>query len=118
MAALSTQKPSAAGVPVTYAAAASGGDSFQNNGREMVHIKNGGGAPITVTFTAGLSNANQCSFGVSGVSHARVVTIGAASDELVGPFSRDQFNDQADNLTCRMTYSAVTTVTVAVISAV
>lgn len=116
MAALTTQHPAQAGVALTYAAAAVGGDSFQNNGREMMHIKNGSGSPVTVTFTSGLSSGNKCSFGVAAAAHDKVVTVGATSDALVGPFNKDQFNDATDGLTLHVTYSAVTTVTVAVLA--
>lgn len=116
MAALATQKPASAGVSVTYAAAAAGGDTFVNNGREMFHIKNGGGAPMTVTFNSGLvAGRNKCSFGVAAAAHDQAVTIGAGSDALCGPFNKDQFTDANGNM--NVTYSAVTTVTVAVLSA-
>lgn len=117
MAALTTQHPAAAGVSLAYVAASVGGDSFINNGREMYHIKNGSGSPVTVTFTSGASSGNKCSFGVAGTQHDKVVTVGATSDDLVGPFNKDQFNDAADLATVHVTYSAVTTVTVAVIAA-
>lgn len=115
MALLNTQTPSIAGVAVTYSAAGAGGDTFVNNGRERVHIKNGSGSPITVTFTAGAANANVCSFGVANVAHAVVVTVPATGDRMIGPFNKEHFNNPA-NSQVAITYSDVTTVTIAVLA--
>lgn len=116
MAALATQKPATAGVAVVYSAAAGGGDTFVNNGREMFHVKNGGGSGITVTFNSGaVAGRNKCSFGVANAAHDLAVSVGAGSDALCGPFSKDQFTDGNGNM--NVTYSGVTTVTVAVLSA-
>lgn len=117
MAVQATQHPAAAGVALTYAAAAAG-DTFLNNGREMMHIKNGAGSPITVTFTSGAASGNKCSFGVAGTQHDSVVTVPATSDRLCGPFNKDQFNDSGDGLSVHVTYSSITTVTVAVFATV
>jgi hypothetical protein len=115
MAALATQKPSAAGVALSYAAATGGGDTFVNTGREFVHVKNASGGSINVTFTAGVANANKCSFGVADPAHQLVVAVGAGLDKLIGPFDRDRFNDPATG-NIAITYSGVTSLTVAVVA--
>ena|SRR5205085_8044761 len=110
MAALSTQNPTAAGVAITYASCAGGGDTFVNTGRERVHIKNGSGGSITVTFSSG---SNKCSFGVSNTAHDRVVTVGAGVDKWVDVFDPSQFNDASNNV--NIAYSGVTSLTIAVL---
>lgn len=111
MALLATQKPVAAGVVLTYSAATvTTGETFVNSGKEFVHVKNGSGSSITVTFTGG----NPCSFGVTNAAHNLVVTVPLTSDRIIGPFSKDQFND-ANNL-ITVVCSAVTTVTMAVLA--
>jgi hypothetical protein len=114
MATLSVQKPSAAGVALTYAAAAGGGDKFANSGREFVHVQNASGGAITVTFTSGAASANKCSFGVAHTAHDLSVAVGAGADAMIGPFNRERFNDVNGDV--NITYSGVTSLTVAVIS--
>lgn len=99
---------------ITYSSAAAGGDKFANAGSARFHVKNGGGSSITVTFLAGAANANECNFGVSGSSHAKVETVPAGSDRLFGPFQRERFNDTDGYV--NVTYSGVTTVTVAALA--
>lgn len=110
MAALTTQAPSVAGVAITYSACAGGGDSFVNTGRERVHIKNGSGGSITVTFASG---SNACSFGVANTAHDRVVTIGAGLDKWIDFFPKEQFSDASGNV--NIAYSGVTSLTIAVL---
>lgn len=92
------------GVVATYAAAAAGGDTFANDGNTVLHVKNGGASPITVTIdSVKLSNF--------GTDEDVVVTVANASDKLIGPFNVARFGRAP-----AVTYSAVTTVTVAAIS--
>lgn len=113
MALLTVQKPSLTGTVVVEAAAGAGGDSFPNTGAESFVVNNGGGAPITVTFHAG---PNPCSFGLSGgTAHDLAVAVAAGERRVIGPFPVMRFNDASNNV--QVTYSAVTTVTVAVRSA-
>lgn len=110
MATLSVQTISRTGTSPTYASAAGGGDQFQNDGSARLHVKNGGGSPITVT----IDSPNTCSFGASASSaHDYVTSVPAGGEKFIGPFSADQFNDP--NGMVQISYSAVTSVTVAVI---
>lgn len=104
MAALTVQDVTAAGVTPSYVAASAGGDTFVNNGKTILHIKNGGGSSINVTIT----RAKTCSFGFS---HDVVVAVGAGSEKMIGPFPAEQFNN--DSGLVAVAYSAVTSVTVA-----
>jgi hypothetical protein len=111
MAALNAQRPSAAGTTITLAAASVGGDSFPNDGSTTFRVKNGGVGSINVTFVS----PNACSFGVSGGGHHDlVVAVGAGADLEIGPFSQARYNDTSNRV--QVTYSGVTSVTVAAIA--
>lgn len=111
MAVLSVQRILTTGLePAALAAAAGGGDSFANTGRELVEINNASGGDITVTFT-GQAVCNQ---GLAGASHSVAVVITAGERRLIGPFDPAKFND-TNNLV-QMTYSGVTTLTLGVYS--
>lgn len=110
MAVLNVQDALVAGAAITYAAAAGGGDSFDNNGLVLLHVKNGSGAPITVTVddpnTPNPGNATQFNPDVA-------IAVPAAGDRLIGPFPPFRFNDV--NGRVNLTYSGVTSLTVGVI---
>lgn len=96
----------------TLAAAAGGGDSFPNTGKEFLAIKNAGSS-ITLTVTA---SGAACNYGVA-ASTAHDQTITVPNDSviyLIGPFPTLRFND--NNNRVQLAYSGVTTVTVAVFS--
>lgn len=108
MAILTVQEVDRAGDGLTpvQGAAAVGGDSWVNTGREWVEVENGGGAPMTITFVTPQT--------ISGLGIADlVVTIPAAGKRKVGPFPVGAFVDPANGRTA-ITYTAVTTVTVGV----
>lgn len=111
MALLAKQTPTIGGTVAAYAAASAGGDSLVNSGREFLAVKNGGGSSINVTISSG---SNKCSFGVSGSNHDKVVAVAAGAEQFIGPFDKNQFNDV--NGQVQITYSAVTSVTVAVLA--
>lgn len=111
MALLTVQRPTTAGVAITLAAAAVGGDSFPNNGQTFFRIKNAGAGAVTVTF----DSPTTCSFGVAAnAAHdlAVVVTNDSAVYEI-GPFTQGRYND--DNSRVQVTYTGVTSVTVAAV---
>jgi hypothetical protein len=114
MAAITTQRPTVAGVAMSAAAASVGGDTFTNTGREFFHAINASVAPITVTFKSGLASANVCNFGVANAAHDLVVVVPAGADRMWGPFDKDRFNNPATGLVS-VTYSDVTTLTVRVL---
>lgn len=105
MAVLSVQQILRTGTGVTFASANSGGDSFPNTGNEVLHVKNGGGSSVTVT----INSQAQCSFGFD---HDETVSVPAGGEREIGPFPKSRFNDTSDRV--NVTYSAVTSVTVAV----
>jgi hypothetical protein len=90
------------GVAVTYAAAAGGGDSFSNSGNEELAIRNASGAPITATLTA----VGRCSHGFL---HDLAIAVAANSEVRVADIDVRRFGS-----TVNITYSGVTSVTVAV----
>lgn len=115
MAQLTVNKLSQTKTAASLAAAAGGGDSWANTGKEQFAIKNAGGGSITVTFrcNGGDGNNRACNFGIAGTpGHDVVQTIPNDSNiYLIGPFPTF-FNDGSQLL--QVAYSAVTSVTVAV----
>lgn len=106
MAVLSAQKPGGA-ASLTYTAAAAGGDEFLNSGKEFLHVRNGSAAAITVT-------ANSIAKCDQGFDHDKTETVPAGEDRMIGPFATARYNNA--NGRVEVTYSAVTTVTVALLS--
>jgi hypothetical protein len=89
-------------------AAAGGGDSFPNTGREFLHVLNGGGSSITVTVAIAVTVEGQAVPG-------KAFTVGNGAQRIMGPFPTGTFNDS--NSRVNITYSGVTSVTVGVIQA-
>jgi hypothetical protein len=108
MAALTLQTISIAGVTPTYATAASGGDTFVNNGRTFLVVKNGH-ATLTRTITIdSLTNCNQ------GFDHNLTITAPAVSEIWIGPFEPSRFNNSSGAVSA--TYSTEANLTVAAIT--
>lgn len=105
MATLSTQVIALAGLNPTYGAATGGGDKCEVGDRIFLHVKNGGGSPITVTLTATASLRGQA---VSNVT----VSVPASGERMIGPLSADLLQNASDGL-CAIGYSAAASVTVA-----
>lgn len=108
MAALSVTTSGPAGVELTLVAAAAGGDTVVNDGQTLLVVRNGSGAPITVTIASraairpGLAQANA----------TRAVSAGATA--VIGPWPPADFNgDQGVSIS----YSAAASVTVAAVRA-
>lgn len=101
LAALTPQSLNRDGLEATYAAAAAGGDTFANDGRTFLHVKNGGGASVNVT----VDSIKQCD---QGVDHDVIVAVPAGEERMIGPFPVSRFGSPAT-----IAYSGVTTVTVA-----
>lgn len=113
MAVLTKQRITQLGTVPTYGAAAGGGDSFVNDqadgSRTFLHVKNGGGAPITVT----LDDPNSVSpAGATAFNADLAVTVANASEKMIGPLG-PRFIDGNGNTA--IAYSGVTSVTVAVL---
>lgn len=106
MAVLSYQRITLAGLNPTYAAASGGGDNVPIHPNGFIDVKNGGGSPITVTIvTPGNSRLGVVA------EPDLTVSVPAAGNRLIGPFIAD-LTDPTD-LTAKVTYSGVTSVTVA-----
>jgi hypothetical protein len=106
VATLSTQQVAITGGAVTYGSAAGGGDKVVPDGRTMLHVKNGGGSSITVTVVVPGSTYGQANPDVA-------VTVPNGGERMIGPFPIE-IADPADGLVA-ITYSAVTSVTVAAV---
>ena len=113
MAILAAQKPTLAGTAKTLAAASAGGDSFQNSGIEMFHVKN---AHATLARTVTFDSPNQCNFGLAAhAAHDAAIVVPALSERIIGPFPANRFNDVNDRV--QVTYSdAAADLTVGVVS--
>lgn len=107
MATLTVQR-STADAPhvITYAAASVGGDLIPNDGKTVLHVVNGAGAPITVTATA----VKACS---QGFTHNSAQSVVNGTEAVIGPFDITRFNDTAGKVA--ITYSSVTSITVAAV---
>lgn len=104
--AITVQTVDTVGEVITFAAANVDGNYFTNDGLTYLHIKNGGASPITVT----VNSLENCSYGFD---HNLSITIANGAEKVIGFFSKKRFN--AVDGTVGITYSAVTTVTVAAV---
>lgn len=107
MATLTTQNISTSGILPTYAAASGGGDAMVADSTSFLHIKNGAGSPITVTLVTPATVDTTLAVG------DRTVTVGATSEQMIA-VPDSLYRDPTTGLAA-ITYSAVTTVTVAAI---
>ncbi|MFP3986878.1 hypothetical protein U9R90_05125 [Streptomyces sp. E11-3] len=105
MATLTVQNIAAAGLSPVYSAAAGGGDKLKPGRTTFLHVINGDASPMTVTIaTPGT---------VSGLAIADRDVVVGASDEQMIPVPVELYGDPADSGLASVTYSAVTSVTVA-----
>ena len=88
---------------VTFQAANGGGDSFLNTGNEHLRIRNGGGSPVTVTLVA----VGTCSHGFL---HDQEIVVAAGAEAEIKNIDLKRFGSP-----CSITYSGVTSVTVAAV---
>lgn len=107
MALLAYQKSAAVGATITMAAADVAGDTVAPRADGMVLVRNGSGAEITVTVVVPGTQYDKARPDIT-----KAVAAGAYA--AFGPFPND-LADPTDHLV-DITYSAVTTVTVAAIS--
>lgn len=106
MAVLAPQKIVRTGLEATYASAAAGGDLFPNSGREWVEIINGGGSDITLTVVTPGTYQGQA-------LADDTITVTAGERRHVGPFPPEMYSNASGQVA--LAYSAVTSVTVAVL---
>lgn len=101
---LTVQDVERSGLEPSYTAANADGDSFKNNGRVVLHAKNGSGAPITATI--------QTPGTVDGLAVSdRTVAIPAGEERIMGVFPPADYNQS--NGEVYVDYSDVTSLTVA-----
>lgn len=106
---VATSKRSTNGNDLAGVAASVGGDTFVNTGTELLVIKNGGGSGITLTVATPVT---VDSLAVTDLT----ATIGAGETRMLGPFPPGIYNDTlAAGGIVSLSYSGVTSVTVAVI---
>lgn len=93
MATLSQQLVAEAGLNASYAAAAAGGDTFNNDGsdRQFLHVKNAHAAnPRTVTITAEVASKKVSGYGT--MTRANIsVAIPALGNKFIGPIALNAF---------------------------
>lgn len=107
MAVLTIQRASLAGLAPVFTVASVGGDTFANDGKTVLYVKNGSESGITVT----VNSQKPCNYGFD---HDLQVAVPGGKECIIGPFKADRFNNVSGQVT--VTYSAVASVTVAVIS--
>jgi hypothetical protein len=110
MADLSIQTVSIDGLNPAFAAAASGGDAFVNDGKSYVHAKNGHSSAQTVRV---VSQVNPAPPGTAAAN--KDISIPAGQERQIGPFPKSAYNDA--NGKVQLQYPAgVTALTVAAVS--
>ena len=113
MATLVAQKIIDTGSTETLVSTSSTGDEFINSGVEFIHIQNDHASnSYTVTVTAQVTNIHHPQFG-SVTKASTVKTVGAGQSAYIGPFKQSAFNDANNKV--QITYSAVTTLKVAIL---
>jgi hypothetical protein len=107
---MATIAPSTAGSPVVYQSASGGGDQFKAAGNARLHVRNGGGSPITVTVTS-YQTCNQNG------THALTQVVPNGSDVLFPVLDPARYSDSLDATgNVHIAYTGVTSVTVAVLA--
>lgn len=104
MAALTVQKGKVQGTALTLSAANAGGDTFENNSVERLLLINGGASPITVTIAARETAPD-------GQTDPDIITVPAGGTVYTSVFPTTRFPNPV-----AIAYSAVTSLTVAVVS--
>ncbi len=107
MAVLAPQNVDVTGLEATYASAAGGGDSFVNTGRQLIHVKNGSGSPMTVT----VDDPNSAEpLGSTTFDPDVEIIVTNAEERFIGPFDVVRFGSSV-----ALTYSLETSVTLAIL---
>lgn len=110
MADLATQEITLGGLGAAYAAAGAGGDTLTPGEDVFLHVKNGGAGAITVTIVTPNTSIGGLAITDAGGS------VPAAGDRFFGPFPAQHFARSSDGK-ADITYSGVTSVTLAVLKA-
>ena len=110
MATLTTQTITRAGNVITPVAAAGGGDAMATGSGMMLEVVNGGGSPITVTLNIPAARTYEPNVAIT----SPAVSVTNGTTRWFGPIDAGTFTDPVTGL-CSITYSAVTSVTVAAV---
>lgn len=102
---LTVQQVLNTGLEATFSSANADGNYFINDGKTFIEIVNSDGSDHNIVIDSPVE-CNQ------GSSHDITVTVTAGERRHIGPLSKSRFND--DNGYVNVTYSAVTSVTIAV----
>ncbi len=108
MALIASQNVTRTGLAPTYAAAGAGGDEFAPSKDALIHVKNGSAGALTVTIIT----PKQTSYGADIAD--TVVSVPATGERVIGPFPYEHYADPTDGKG-DITYSGVTTLTIAVL---
>lgn len=109
MANVNVQRAVLSGLAPTYAAASVGGDTLTPNGAAMLVVKNGGASPITVT----VATPGKTEFGLD--QPDVTISVPAAGERVIGPLTHRLADPETGVI--GVTYSGVTSVTVAALTA-
>ena len=110
MATLSTQVINRAGLNMTTSAAAGGGDAMSTGSGMVLYVNNGGGSPITVTLNVPAARTYEPNVAIT----SPTVSVTNGQSRYIGPVDSGTFMDPTTGL-CSITYSGVTSVTVAAV---
>lgn len=107
--ALTAQQFTVAGLAPTYVTPDATGVTFRNSRRCVLHVKNGSGSSINVTPKIGRTVLGKA------VGVADAVAVAAGGDKFIGPYNSGDWNQEDGKDTMFVDFSAVTTVTVALL---
>jgi hypothetical protein len=106
MAELTVQQIDRDGLEPSLASAASGGDTFDNDGRTFLWVKDTGTTAPTVTIAIQKTVDGQSVTG-------RTVAVESGEERLIGPFPPTEYNNSDDEV--EISYDDETDVTVAAV---
>tara|TARA_R100000742_G_C4279648_1_gene104980 strand:+ start:9787 stop:10143 length:357 start_codon:yes stop_codon:yes gene_type:complete len=98
---------------LTYTSASAEGDKFENNGRMFVACKNASEGAVTFTFATQVTSFVSPTYGNATKSNS-TLAVPAGGVGFIGPFDVQAYNDSDGYL--NITYSAATSVSVAICS--
>lgn len=107
MAVLAGQRAKIGGTALTFVAAAAGGDSVTPGNQSYLIVKNAAASPITVTVIT----PGNTKWGLPDPDIVSVSVPATTGEVIIGPIPAELANPSTGNVD--VTYSAVTTVTVA-----
>lgn len=109
MATLASQVVKRSGVGPAYASCAGGGDRFTPDATTFLHVKNGSGGALTVTVAATKVPAADM------VITNLAVSVPSSGERMIGPLPADMFAAADGSGLADITYSGVTSLTIAVL---